>query len=528
MLRGTDHNHTLPSRGNSIPSAFFRSSFRTLGSLLILSLSYTNVFSQIIIKERVAIDPKVQPKQQPMSVPSGPLLTLDGMTVKTTMPGVVITGSLSISPETIPNNTGYEVWVNVGGSSHMIRKEGTGHCQDTSAQESSPFPATLQSCGVIGMCATTFVPAPWQWSCAVRGTNPDTPQVSGNSATLKVNGTLWYTGFTATLTISASLDESYQVTQVIAEPQDSSLTCNGATAVDVTILDGHGNLYVPCGGTQLMGTATINAKGAYAFLEGNGQSGQTIDFAVNNGRGGFLVVLDTSKGIIPKGFDATTITATVNGVNGQATIAMSCQYPPPTVMITNPSTDTTIYLSTANQPTIMLAEEHSPTEGQFVPAIIWDPSPTIATADYFDQIQDSLVITVKVMAENDGGTATDSVRIILKRSPCGEAPSCQGPPLLPSPSFQELSPSYLSPDPCTVPGKTGKLPAGLFRPLSIKEGALSSFATLPCYDQQSDLLRFTVDNFEINVYWVSVTITSPVGMLSMMLQLFLKLLRVPR
>lgn len=63
-----------------MPSAFFRSSFRTLGSLLILSLSYVNVFSQIIIKERVAIDPKVQPKQQPLSIPSGPLLTLDGMT----------------------------------------------------------------------------------------------------------------------------------------------------------------------------------------------------------------------------------------------------------------------------------------------------------------------------------------------------------------------------------------------------------------------------------------------------------------
>lgn len=163
-----------------MPSAFFPSSFRTLGPLLILLLSYANVFSQITIKERVAIEPKVQPKPQPMSIPSGPLLTLDGMTVKTTMPGVVITGSVSISPETIPNNTGYEVWVNVGGSSHMIRKEGTGYCQDTSAQESSPFPATLQSCGVIGMSATTFVPAPWQWSCAVRGTSSSSERQFGH------------------------------------------------------------------------------------------------------------------------------------------------------------------------------------------------------------------------------------------------------------------------------------------------------------------------------------------------------------
>jgi len=385
---------------------------------LIFSISslVSPVQAQVIIKEQLRIDPKPQIKPQPFSAPSGPLLRLRGSILETTMPGVVVSGSLSVLPSVIPENTGYEVWVSAGGASHLIRKTGSGYCLDSGGGEFSPFPVTLKSCGVIGMSAITYVPAPWQWSCAVRGTAIDTPTVDGNSAVLTAHGTLWYTEFNAVLAITASLDESYFISEVVAVPAVESLTCNSMTGVEVTVLDGHGNAYTGCSGAQLTGTATIQAKGGYAFLEGSGESGKTVNFSINNGKGAFFVVLDTSKGIINGGSDVARISVQVEGRVGNASVAMSCNYPPPTVAITYPGSDTTITLSPDHLPTIIFTETHTPEPGkQFEPSISWSPGPFLATKDYFEKIQDSLVIPVKATATNAGGNATDELEIILKR-----------------------------------------------------------------------------------------------------------------
>ncbi|GJQ22166.1 MAG: hypothetical protein HBSIN02_25210 [Bacteroidia bacterium] len=400
---------------------------------------------------------------------------------------------MSISPGAIPNNTGYEVWVNLGGSSFLIRKDGTGYCLDTTAHEMNPFPITLPGCGAIGMSARTFVPAPWVWSCAVREAGLQTPQVSGNTAIFVANGTLWYTSFTATLTVTASLDESYQVAQVIAEPESNSLACNSATVVDVTILDGFGNLFAGCSNAPIMGTATIQAKGLYAYLEGNGQAGQTIEFTLSGGQGSFLAVLDTSRGIISGGSDAAIVTVTVNGVQGSTDLLLSCQYPPPSITITNPMSDTTIYLSATNQPTIMLGEEHAPKEGQFIPSISWEPSPTINTAEYFDQIQDSLVIPVRVIAESDGGVAADSVSITLKKNACEEAPQCAvpGAPIAPSfrvvPRENGFNGTYLADCISNPHAQGGFLPVQEGTTLSTEPYNIST-----CFDAQNGKWRFRI------------------------------------
>ncbi|HEY4612947.1 MAG TPA: hypothetical protein VII11_08200, partial [Bacteroidota bacterium] len=89
---------------------------------------------------------------------------------------------------------------------------------------------------------------------------------------------------------------------------------------------------------------------------------------------------------------------------------------PPTVQITYPGQDTTIVLTATDQPEITLQETHTPTSGQFEPTISWSPSNILRTADYYDQIEDSLVIVARVTATNIASmTATDSVRITLKK-----------------------------------------------------------------------------------------------------------------
>lgn len=401
--------------------------------VLVCSLSslVSAIHAQVIIKERITIDPKPQVLLQRSSISSKPLLRLNGDRVETTMPGVVVSGSVSVTPSVLPENTAYEVWGSAGASSGLIKSGGSGVCFGGGLEVSSPFPATLPSCGVVGMTALTFVPAPWFFSCSVRGTAVDTPVISGNSATITARGTLWYTGFEATLTVTASIDESYLLSQVVAVPETSALTCNGLTGVSVTILNGRGDLYTDCTGSQLSGTATIAAKGKYAFLQGDGEPGPTVSFNIRNGRGTFFVVLDTSKGIIRDGHDEARISVEVEGIVGSTTVGMSCKYPPPSVAITYPGRDTTITLSNTNLPNLIFQETHTPGAGeQFEPSISWDPGPTLSTAEYFGKITDSLVVPVKATAKNDGGTATDELEIILKKG-CGLDPPHykQGDPL---------------------------------------------------------------------------------------------------
>jgi len=71
-----------------------------------------------------------------------------------------------------------------------------------------------------------------------------------------------------------------------------------------------------------------------------------------------------------------------------------------------------IKLSFDNLPILEFGETHTPGPGQkFEPVITWEPDDTINTADYFNQVNE---LYVKVKAENAGGVARDSVKLVFQ------------------------------------------------------------------------------------------------------------------
>lgn len=111
-------------------------------------------------------------------------------------------------------------------------------------------------------------------------------------------------------------------------------------------------------------------------------------------------------------------------------------YPTVTVKITNPVADTTITLSATNQPLLLLQEVHTPGPGQaFEPTITWSPSNAIDTKTYYGQIKDTLKLVMIVTAENARGSATDTRTITLVKKGCEDAPQCAVSDIPPPPSL---------------------------------------------------------------------------------------------
>jgi len=73
-----------------------------------------------------------------------------------------------------------------------------------------------------------------------------------------------------------------------------------------------------------------------------------------------------------------------------------------------------IKLSFDNLPILEFGETHTPGPGQkFEPVITWEPDDIIRTAGYYGQFDETMSISVKVKAENPGGTAQDSLKLTL-------------------------------------------------------------------------------------------------------------------
>jgi hypothetical protein len=322
--------------------------------------------------------------------------------------------------------------------------------------------------------------------------------VAGSSATFELKGT--FPPFTAQVSISAARDEAYAPVTVVVTPELPELVCSGTSWVNLELRDGRGELYVPCGNSPVPAQARIEAQGEYAYLVGGG--GKTLEFGFQHGRASFLVGLDTSKGIIPKGIDVGTIQVTVEGVAGEGRITFRCPYPPPEVRITTPAQDTTIELTQNNQPVIVLQETHKPASGRFEPTIRWEPSNRIDTKEYYEAMEtgDTVKLVVKVFATNIAQMeATDRREIRLVKKGC-DGPPCEGeinPPSLP---LQEVKRSEMPIDPCLTPGKTGVPPAGGFRPLGAPEKPVGPFEVDACYDPQADRWKFKVGQIPIRVF----------------------------
>ena len=122
----------------------------------------------------------------------------------------------------------------------------------------------------------------------------------------------------------------------------------------------------------------------------------------------FMFVADGTKG-----YGDVEITARSGGVTVVKGFRVLVH--PPRVQIQPPYGFGLPYLlSFANLPVIEFEETHWPGPGErFEPVITWEPDSVINTAAYYDRIDDTLVVSVKVKAENPGGIARDSVQMTL-------------------------------------------------------------------------------------------------------------------
>jgi len=126
----------------------------------------------------------------------------------------------------------------------------------------------------------------------------------------------------------------------------------------------------------------------------------------------------------------------------------------------------------------------------------------INTAEYFDSIQDSLVLTVKATATNVAQMQATDTRVIRVVKKACDGPPCVGEPTVPTIRLTEVGRDHpkLDNDPCLHSGKTGRLPQGGFRPLAIREGPINPFDIQACLDQERGTWKFKVSQIQINVF----------------------------
>jgi hypothetical protein len=149
--------------------------------------------------------------------------------------------------------------------------------------------------------------------------------------------------------------------------------------------------------------------------------GQDVGSFVDGGKRTYTVVKKKSEfttfGFLAdgqKGYGDVEITARSGGitvVKGFKVVA-----PAPRVHIVPPWWwyGQAIKLSFDNLPILEFGETHTPGPGQkFEPVITWEPDNIIRTADYYGQFDETMSISVKVKAENPGGTAQDSLKLTL-------------------------------------------------------------------------------------------------------------------
>ncbi|MBI4428070.1 MAG: hypothetical protein HY562_03010, partial [Ignavibacteriales bacterium] len=389
------------------------------GALMLTSGLFLVASAQVKIKERVNIIPRVIAPATMTTPTQAPLIKWvansfgSGSHVVTTRPGVVINGSLTVTPATIPNKTALEIFLNA----FKIYQQING-CGGSAGGPVNPLPLTFPTCGSVSLGGNSW--SPFFASCLQQRTGSQGhTTVSGNSATIRVDGdfNLVPTGvhWTATFELTASLDPAYEATDVLVTSAASELINGGSTTISVEARNGLGQLLTVCTGNDpILATASLQANGSYAYLQAGSQSGTTVTFPLSAGKGAFTLVLDQSNGIIPECLDHAGITVTVDNASGSTEVDLKCTYPKPTVSITEPQNNTTYIISAQDQPVIEIKEDHTPKPGEeFEPEIGWAPAPRIDTKDYFDLFEEDTTITVTVEARNAVSTARDTIKIIL-------------------------------------------------------------------------------------------------------------------
>jgi len=413
---------------------------RGLSFVIFLLFLSTTLIAQVKIHEKIEIGPKsvrlnttdATPQALLVKTPAGPWPgSADG--IMTTMQGVRVTVNAVLTVSNVPKACGYEFYVGPELSRRYFNEcdgsivdEGTGTTSFT--QTISCYVVnwgilhTREQCGMCPYCVG-------DWGGV--GNYPASVEVSGNNATVTYSFTIWginesnkivYGTVTAVYTITAELDAEYDLARLDLAQQGQVFGCsNLGTCVNITGYDGADRRYNPCHEYNMDATATITGGPYVYFATATGATSpglsKTINFQMQRGYGVLYLEIDTSKGFIPVGGESVQVTVQAKGITGTCDVYLSCDYPPPTVSITYPSADSTVFLvSERHQPVITFEETHTPGNGKYEPGISWSPSKAIDTKEYFDKIQNSpLALTNEVTATNIAGKATDKRVIVLKK-----------------------------------------------------------------------------------------------------------------
>ena len=483
---------------------------------ILLTLFFTLIFAdtiaaQVIIRERVEITPK-KSEQVPMaSVTAEPTLfySPDGINAHNMVSGGVemrVTGT-TFNAAAIPDGAGVDITLGFWGLVRRIVRDCHGNLTDTTFVLP---PKVVNGCTSINVSYGRYYLEPSFGSC--RKLNVGTGSlanvsVAGASATFTIDANLHgyrfgeIAPFTATVTVTASSPPGSELAGVRLTPNRTTLQCVDNTTTTVSLLNGLGQSFIFCPKLSLTVAASLIGAGPYAYLRQGAQEGSSISYPMASANTFFEVVLDTARGVIPFGNQQATLRVQVDNIVKDTTITLICPYPPPTVQITYPGQDTTIVLTATDQPEITLQETHTPTSGQFEPTISWNPSNILRTADYYEQIEDSLMIVVGVTATNIAGmTATDSVRITLKKE------GCDGPPCPPSPvatiiEVVEVGLEYpnLQENPCQTQEALDEGVAGAFRALKEFEEPIIAVTPEVCFDPTSQRWKFSLSQMNVKV-----------------------------
>jgi len=478
--------------------------FSSFRSLILLLCAVTPCLAQTVIRERIVINPSPSRTTHPtvkglesshsstedlLAKDTNPALRYDQ--VLTLAPGVIASASVSDFQPGNFTHGAIEIWAHLGSHSFLLEKVERGQCRASNAQVGGGR-VVLPTCfSGISVSATSW--NPYFATCLSNRITGRLLSVSGSSAVFELKGT--FPPFTAQVILSAVRDEAYAPGTVVVTPDRAELVCGGTSWVNVELRDGRGQLYVPCGNSPVAGVARLMAGGDYAYLVGG--EGKTLDVGFQGGRASFLVGLDTSKGIIPKGIDVGTIEVVVGGVSGEGRISFRCPYPEPTVTITSPAQDTTIELTARHQPVIELKESHTPRGGQFEPSITWEPSPVINTVEYYEVMQngDTIEIAVTVKARNIAQMEATDTRVIRVVKKACDGPPCAGEPTVPPIELKEVRGTALKDNPCERELPEGKVLGGVFRPLNEVE----EYSIQACFDQTAERWEFSVGAITVKV-----------------------------
>ena len=297
-----------------------------LKTIIALSFLMPSISFSQVIKEKVLIGPKPVAVSIPTTAP--PLTLIEfGTTgyyefVRTSVPGVVVNGTVTVTPAQIPPQSALEIFV---GSSKVYKI--VNGCGGSAGEAVNPFPIRFVSCGIVGMSGNSW--SPYFTSCLPPpGDALARAEITGpTSAKLTVEADFIYGGtrlpWKAVLQLTASLDPEYQPSQVKVQPEVTELVNAGSTTVNVEVRNGAGDLMTECN-SPIIVTANLQAQGPYAYLQNGTETGSSISFPLSGGTASVNLVLDPTKGKIPECSETVTLTATVGDASGTATVNLKC------------------------------------------------------------------------------------------------------------------------------------------------------------------------------------------------------------